>query len=352
MAGGETGEDRLIPGNAATVQADSPFRGLAMFGANFLSKFQVSKVASSSLLDALTLVDTPGVLAGDKQRLGRAYDFPAVVKWFAERADMIMIFFDAHKLDISDELKQILATLAEHDDKIRIVLNKSDQVTRQELMHVYGALMWSLSKAIATPEVPRVFVTAFRSCRLEASDLSGLIAEEHCDLLRELAQLPTNSATRKVNDIVKRARLARVHALLVDHLRAQMPALFGKSSKQSRLLDNLDAELRAIQNRYAIPPGDFPSKEYFLERMRQQSLDAFPKLSTRQLTAIETALAQDIPNLMRTLSIQTATHRPEANIAPISASSSSSSSPSSSATASADAISSQMIRLASPSKGS
>lgn len=344
MAGGGTGEDRLIPGNAATVQADSPFRGLAMFGANFLSKFQVSKVASSPLLDALTLVDTPGVLSGDKQRLGRAYDFPAVVKWFAERADMIMIFFDAHKLDISDELKQILATLGEHDDKIRIVLNKSDQVTRQELMHVYGALMWSLSKAIATPEVPRVFVTAFRGCRLEASDLGGLIGEEHRDLLRELAQLPTNSATRKVNDIVKRARLARVHALLVDHLRSQMPAIFGKSSKQSRLLDNLDVELRILQNRHAIPPGDFPSKEYFLERMRQHSLDAFPKLSTRQLTAIETALAQDIPNLMRSLSIQTSGvhNHPETELIISS---------SSSTAASADAISSQMISLASPSKG-
>jgi hypothetical protein len=28
-----------------------------------------------------------------------------VVKWFADRADMIIIMFDAHKLDISDELK-------------------------------------------------------------------------------------------------------------------------------------------------------------------------------------------------------------------------------------------------------
>lgn len=30
-----------------------------------------------------------------------------MVKWFADRADMIIIMFDAHKLDISDELKVI-----------------------------------------------------------------------------------------------------------------------------------------------------------------------------------------------------------------------------------------------------
>ena len=43
--------------------------------------------------------------AGEKQRMGRDYDFPSVVKWFAERADMIVVMFDAHKLDISDELR-------------------------------------------------------------------------------------------------------------------------------------------------------------------------------------------------------------------------------------------------------
>jgi len=42
-----------------------------------------------------------------------------VVKWFAERADLIIIMFDAHKLDISDELKGVLDTLKPHQDKIR-----------------------------------------------------------------------------------------------------------------------------------------------------------------------------------------------------------------------------------------
>ena len=32
------------------------------------------------------------------------------------------------------------------DDKIRIILNKADGVDGQELMRVYGALMWSLGK--------------------------------------------------------------------------------------------------------------------------------------------------------------------------------------------------------------
>ena len=39
--------------------------------------------------------------------------------------------------------------------QIRIVLNKCDLVTPQQLMRVYGALMWSLGKVMDTPEVRR-----------------------------------------------------------------------------------------------------------------------------------------------------------------------------------------------------
>ena len=51
----------------------------------------------------------------------------------------------------------MIEALHPHDDKIRIVLNKADMVDGQQLMRVYGALMWSLGKILATPEVARVY---------------------------------------------------------------------------------------------------------------------------------------------------------------------------------------------------
>lgn len=93
---------------------------LYRFGAGFLNKFQVSTV-NAPLLEKITLVDTPGVLSGEKQRLGRSYDFPQIVEWFAERANVILLLFDAFKLDVSINLQPESIVLFNHFRDIRRV---------------------------------------------------------------------------------------------------------------------------------------------------------------------------------------------------------------------------------------
>jgi EH domain-containing protein 1 len=80
------------------------------------------------LLEQISFIDTPGILSGEKQRINRNYDFTGVTEWFAAKCNLILLFFDPHKLDISDEFKHVILSLRGHEDKIRIVLNKVDQV--------------------------------------------------------------------------------------------------------------------------------------------------------------------------------------------------------------------------------
>ena len=93
------------------------------------------------------MIDTPGILSGEKQRVDRGYDFVGVLQWFAERVDRwnkyiyfykfksyfhlrIVLLFDANKLDIWDEFRRSIEAIHGYEDKVRIVLNKADQVWR------------------------------------------------------------------------------------------------------------------------------------------------------------------------------------------------------------------------------
>jgi len=290
-------EDQIIPGNALSVDPDKPFHALNKFGGGFLSKFQAS-VTDSEILKNITIIDTPGVLSGEKQRIGRSYDFVEVCEWFAERSDMILLLFDAHKLDISDEFKRAIEALRGNDEKIRIILNKADSVTPQQLMRVYGALMWSLGKVINTPEVMRVYISSFWDNEYFNKENSKLFDAEKRDLLEDLLSLPRNSAIRKVNELVKRSRNVRVHALILSHLKGKMPALFGKESTQNSLITNLPKEFEEIQKNYKLPPGDFPDVDKYRQRLMDKNFSNFPKYSERLMNVMEDVLTRDLPLLM------------------------------------------------------
>lgn len=124
-----------------------------------------------------------------------------------QRADLIILLFDAHKLDISDELKGAIDVLKGHEDKIRCILNKADQIDRQQLMRVYGALLWSLGKTMSSPEVARVYVGSFWDESLRNLDNAALFEAEEKDLMKDLAILPRQSAVRKINEVCHRTSL-------------------------------------------------------------------------------------------------------------------------------------------------
>ena len=66
-------DTKVIKGNALTGVTDLPFAGLGTFGASFLNKF-CAAVVPAPLLKDVNIIDTPGVLSGEKQRTSR-YEF-------------------------------------------------------------------------------------------------------------------------------------------------------------------------------------------------------------------------------------------------------------------------------------
>jgi len=290
--------DAATPGNALVVDTSLPFTQLSHFGNAFLSRLECARLPSP-VLEGISLIDTPGVLSGEKQRIKRGYEFEAVVKWFSDRVDMILLLFDVSKLDISDEFRRVILAARGNDHKIHIVLNKADGVTTQQLMRVYGALMWSLGKVIDTPEVSRVFVGSFWDEPLKNEHLRELFEQEENDLYTRIAQLPRTSAVRKVNDLIKRARLAKVHAILQDHLYNNMPTFFGHAQEKDRMIRSLPAIYQEIATQRGLPLGDFPDPRTMQQILGPADWTSFKPLNPKMLELLETLLNVDLPKLLQ-----------------------------------------------------
>ena len=105
----------------------------------------------------------------------------------------------------------------------------------------------------------------------------------------------------QVNELVKRARLAKVHAYIISYLRSQMPTLWGKDSKQRELIENLNLVFYELHKKHHLPVGDFPEMGRMKEMLRHCDFKKFQKLNQRLINSMDEVLGRDIPKLMRQL---------------------------------------------------
>merc|ERR1712098_415494 len=101
---------------------------------------------------------------------------------------------------------------------------------------------------------------------------------EEQDLFADLQSLPRNAALRKLNDLIKRARLAKVHAFIISSLKKDMPSVFGKEGKKKELIKNLDSLYSQLQREHQISPGDFPDIKKLQERVDKMLAEDIAKL--------------------------------------------------------------------------
>lgn len=114
--------------------------------------------------------------------------------------------------------------------------------------------MWSLGKVLQTPEVVRVYIGSFWDEPLRFDVNRKLFEAESQDLFKDLQSLPKNSALRKLNDLIKRARLAKVHAYIISEIKNQLP-MFGKDNKKKDLVKNLSTIYDKLKKEHSISAG-------------------------------------------------------------------------------------------------
>ena len=119
-------------------------------------------------------------------------------------------------------------------------------------------------------------------------------------LLNELMNLPNSCAERKLNEVVKRIRIIKVHLCLFTYLKKKTPRWFGKQAAMEDLIGNLDHIFEEVRVEYKLSGGDFPNVDKF--RQCLEDVDDFSKLVTADkhtLQKLDKLIAKDIPSIMK-----------------------------------------------------
>ena len=246
----------------------------------------------------MNIIDTPGVLSGEKQRTSRGYDFAKVSEWFANRSDLILLMFDPSKLDISDEFKSVIEELRPYEDKVHCVLNKADSLDPESLMRVYGALLWSMGKIFHGAEVTRVYVGSFKEDQAVREEHKELFKKDRDSLMNKLEELPRACGMRKVNDMVKRIRLLNFNACLLGYLKSKMPYLYGKQYAQDQLIEKLPEIFQKVKQLYNLSEGDFPDIKEYANVLKLLDFTTFPSTKRETLLTLRNIMNDDIPLIM------------------------------------------------------
>lgn len=143
-----------------------PFRELQRFGQPFWGHFRRKRLKlpeQSAMPFGLQIIDTPGMIdmpvSAEAMAGGRGYNFLEVVRWFARRADLVLLLFDPDRPGTTGESLDVLTrSLAGLDHKFVIILNKVDQLDSSvDFARAYGTLGWALSKVIPRKDIPLIY---------------------------------------------------------------------------------------------------------------------------------------------------------------------------------------------------
>ena len=212
------GSEEERDGQAVVSTPTLPYAGLRSFGPQFLSHFRL-KLRPVPVLRDITLIDSPGMIDSPGEGSGRGFDFSGAVRWFAERADVVLVFFDPEKPGTTGETLQVFTqSLQGIDHKLQIVMNKMDRFDGlQDFARAYGALCWNLGKVIPRKDLPAIFTTFVP---VEGAGTPKLPTQDFVqareELIREVKRAPARRVDNLVTQLEEHGQRLLVHARVID----------------------------------------------------------------------------------------------------------------------------------------
>ncbi|ROL55432.1 Sarcalumenin, partial [Anabarilius grahami] len=303
---------RTIEGIVMAADSSRSFSPLEKFGQGFLEKL-VGIEMPHKLLERVTFVDTPGIIENRKQQ-ERGYPYSEVCQWFIDRADLIFLVFDPTKLDVGLELEMLFRQMKGRESQIRIILNKADSLTTQDLMRVYGALFWSMAPLINVTEPPRVYVSSFWPQDYSPETNRDLFKREEISLLEDLNQVIENRLENKIAFIRQHGIRVRIHALLVDRYLQTYYEKLGWFSDPQEVFHDIVSDpdkfyiFKSILAKTNVSKFDLPEPEAYQDFFGVNPPSGFKLLSSYcswtggcLLEKIEKAITDELPALISSL---------------------------------------------------
>ena len=220
-------EETDLDGKAVVTHPKLPYRALEQFGPTFVSRLKL-KQRHSDILKSLVLIDSPGMIDAANPSRTRGYDFTAVVRHFAENADLIVFFFDPDKPGTTGEsLSVFTQALSGVAHKLLIVMNKVDLFPNiRDFARAYGALCWNLAHVIKTKDLPHIFCTYIEtSTNQHAETHTNLplsdFKKAREEVIDEIDRAPERRSDNLVSTLYDTARRLQVHARVCSALSAQ-----------------------------------------------------------------------------------------------------------------------------------
>jgi len=288
-------------GPALVGDPDIGFEGLRQFGPTLVHHAQL-KVREGIRNENFMMIDSPGMIdspvssggmgagyaggvgnssgsGGGGNSMDRGYDFQGVVRWFAERADVVLLFFDPDKPGTTGEtLSILLHSLGGMDHKLLIVLNKADQFKKiHDFARAYGSLCWNLSKVIPRKDLPRIFTMCLPVKKNETNNddaatnnnLNGdgatttealdqrALADLHQtrdDVLAEVMKAPKRRIDNVITHLHDSVHLLLMHATVAEDVRSRYSKRLWENRVQEASSLVLGSSMAALGMYLNVPP--------------------------------------------------------------------------------------------------